>query len=158
MDSIDYKIVRALQEDARLTIQEISEQVALSPSPCLRRLRKLEKEGVLTGYTAMVDQNKFGLPVTVFIEVRLEQQNDATIRGFEEGIQDLDEVLSCYLMSGSKDYLLQVATRSLKSYERFIRDTLTRIPGIGSLESHFAFGQVKNRPVLPSLSLFRDSD
>jgi DNA-binding Lrp family transcriptional regulator len=151
MDSKDYEIVRALQENARLTIQELSERVALSPSPCLRRLRRLERDGVLLGYTAVVDQEQYGLPVTVFLEVRLEQQNDATIRAFEAGVQQLDEVMSCYLMSGSSDYLMQVVTRSLKSYERFIRDKLTRIPGIGSLESHFAFGQVKHRPVFPFL-------
>lgn len=154
MDAIDHKIVRALQENARLTIQEISEKVALSPSPCLRRLRRLEADGVLTGYTALVDHNKYGLPVTVFVEVRLEQQNEATIRTFEQGVENLDEVLACYLMSGSKDYLLQVVTQSLKSYERFIRDRLTKIPGIGSLESHFAFGQVKQRSVLPDISQF----
>lgn len=152
MDATDYKIVRALQENARQTIQELSERVALSPSPCLRRLRRLEQSGVLRGYTARVDQEQYGLPVTVFLEVRLEQQTDTTIRAFEAGIQELDEVLACYLMAGSRDYLLQVVTRSLKSYEYFIRNKLTKIPGIGSLESHFAFGQVKDQPVLPDVS------
>lgn len=151
MDATDYKIVRALQENARLTIQELSERVSLSPSPCLRRLRRLEERGVLRGYTALVDHEQYGLPVTVFLEVRLEQQTDASIRAFEAGVQQLDEVLACYLMAGSRDYLMQVVTGSLKSYERFIRDKLTRIPGIGSLESHFAFGQVKNHPVLPEI-------
>jgi Lrp/AsnC family leucine-responsive transcriptional regulator len=154
MDAIDYRIVRALQDNARLTLQELSERVSLSPSPCLRRLRRLEKEGVIRGYTALVDQERYGLPVTVFVEVRLEHQTDASIRAFEAGLQGLDEVVSCYLMAGSRDYLLQVVTHSLKTYERFIRDKLTRIPGIGSLESHFAFGQVKQRPVLPEMSLF----
>lgn len=154
MDGIDYKIVRALQGNARLTLQELSEQVALSPSPCLRRLRRLERDGVLRAYTAIVDQERYGLPVTAFVEVRLERQNEATIQAFEAGVQKLDEVLSCYLMAGTHDYLLQVATRSLKSYERFIRDKLTRIPGVGSLQTHFVFGQVKQRPVLPDLSLF----
>lgn len=154
MDSIDHKIVRALEENARLTLQELAERVSLSPSPCLRRLRRLEKTGVLKGYTAIVDQELYGLPVTVFVEVRLQQQTDATIRAFEKGVQELDEVLSCYLMAGSHDYLLQVVTRSLKTYERFIRDKLTRVPGVGSLESHFVFGQVKRKQVLPPISMF----
>ena len=153
MDGIDRRILHELQLNARLSNQELSERVALSPSPCLRRVRKLEQEGVLKGYTAIVDQSLYGLPVTAFVEVRLEKQNQATIDAFEAGIQGLDEVLACYLMAGSRDYLLQVVSRSLKTYEAFIRDKLTRVPGIGGVESHFAFGQVKQRTELPTLSI-----
>lgn len=149
MDSIDRRIVRELQRDARISNQELAERVNLSPSPCLRRVRRLEDMGVLRGYTAIVDEEQLGLPVTAFVEVRLEQQNDATIRAFEAGVQALEEVLACYLMAGSRDYLLHVVAPSLKGYEAFVRRKLTQIPGIGELETHFAFGRVKFEPALP---------
>jgi len=151
MDKIDRKIIRELQQNARLTNQELSSRVNLSPSPCLRRVRLLEEAGILKGYTALVDQEAYGLPITAFVSVRLVQQTEATITQFEHGIADLDEVVECYLMSGTQDYLLRVLSASLKDYEVFIRDTLTRIPGIGALETHFAFGQVKQRTVFPKL-------
>jgi Lrp/AsnC family leucine-responsive transcriptional regulator len=154
MDNTDRHIIRELQADARLTNQELSERIALSPSPCLRRVRNLERAGVIRGYTAIVDQEKYGLPINVFIGVRLEKQTDETIRAFEAGVQKLDEVLACYLMAGARDYLLHVVSHSLQTYEAFIRDKLTRIPGIGQLESSFAFGQVKQNPILPPLSHF----
>jgi Lrp/AsnC family leucine-responsive transcriptional regulator len=149
VDSIDRRIVRELQRDARISNQDLAERVNLSPSPCLRRVRRLEALGVLRGYTAIVDEEQLGLPVTAFVEVRLEQQNEATIRAFEAGVQALDEVLACYLMAGARDYLLHVVAPSLKSYETFVRGKLTRIPGIGELETHFAFGRVKFQPSLP---------
>jgi DNA-binding Lrp family transcriptional regulator len=149
MDAIDYNIVRELQQDARITNQELSERVGLSPSPCLRRVRRLEERSVISGYTALVDQEAFGMPINVFVSVRLERQTDATIRGFERAIQKLDEVLECYLMTGNRDYMLRVVAQDLQSYERFIRERLAKINGIGALESSFAFGQVKQSRVLP---------
>jgi Lrp/AsnC family leucine-responsive transcriptional regulator len=149
MDRLDRKIVRALQADGRLSNQDLSERVGLSPSPCLRRVRNLERRGVLKGYTALVDQAAYGLPITAFVSVRLERQADDVIQGFERGLDALDAVLACYLMSGSYDYLLHVVAASLEDYERFIREKLTRIPGIGALETHFAFGQVKAASAFP---------
>ena len=149
MDAIDRRIIGALQENARLTNQELAERVGLSPSPCLRRLRKLEADGVLRGYTALIDQQRYGLPINVFVSIRLERQTDAAIRAFEQAIQDLDEVQECYLMTGARDYLLRVVSQSLESYERFVRERLTRIEGIASIESSFAFNQVKKSPRLP---------
>lgn len=152
MDSIDRKILRALQGNGRLTNQELSEQVGLSPSPCLRRVRLLEQAGVILGYTAVVDQEKFGVPVNAFVSVRLERPSEETIRVFEERIQRFDEIQECYLMTGSRDYLLHVVSHSLKTYEQFVRDRLTRIPGIAAIETSFAFGQVKRRGVYPEIS------
>ena len=149
MDRIDRKLISELQRDGRLTNQELSERVSLSPSPCLRRLRQLEQEGVIEGYTAIVNQEACGLHITAFVSIRLEKQTDKTIQAFEGGIRDLDEIVACYLMSGSSDYLLQVLSPSLKDYEAFIRDKLSRTPGIGKLETHFAFGQVKHNTVFP---------
>ncbi len=91
------------------------------------------------------------MPVTAFVSIRLERQNETTIAGFEKGVGQLDKVIACYLMSGRHDYLLQVLSKSLKDYEIFIRERLTRIPGVGSLESYFAFGQVKRQMVFPKI-------
>jgi Lrp/AsnC family leucine-responsive transcriptional regulator len=149
MDAIDFRIVRELQANARLTNQELSEKVNLSPSPCLRRLRNLERTGVVVGYTALVDQDKYGLPINVFLSVRLEKQTQELIQTFERRIQDIDEVLECYTTTGTHDYLLHVVSDSLKSYERFVKETLTTIPGIGTIESAFTFGVVKRKSTFP---------
>lgn len=153
MDKIDQQIIRELQLNARLSNQELSEKINLSPSPCLRRVRKLEELGVLSGFTAQVDQKKYGLPINVFISVTLEVQNDSGIKEFEAGINSLDEVMECYLMTGNRDYLMRVVSIDLQSYEHFIREKLTKIPGIGSIESSFAFGNVKSSHVLDRKSV-----
>lgn len=149
MDNIDKKIIKQLQIDGRLTNQELAERVNLSPSPCLRRVRQLEAKGIIQHYSAVIDPVKVGLPITAFVEVRLEKQNDAAIQQFEQGIKQIDQVLACYLMAGARDYLLHVVAQSLKDYEQLVREKLTKIPGIGELETHFAFGTVKQYPVLP---------
>lgn len=149
MDAIDRKIIRALQQDARLTNQDLAALVGLSASPCLRRVRKLEQAGILAGYTALVDQEKFGLPINVFVNIRLEKPSTETIRAFEKAIESIDAVVECYLMTGNRDYLLRVVSSDLKSYEHLVRDRLTTIPGVLSLESSFAFGQVKRTNMLP---------
>lgn len=154
MDAIDRNIIRHLQENARLTNQELADKINLSPSPCLRRVRNLEKTGVLAGYTAIVDQEKYGLPINVFVNLRLEKQSDEAIRAFEEGIQCLDEVVECYLMTGSRDYMLRIVSQSLKTYETFVREKLTTLPNIAGIESSFAFGQVKRSNALPPLTHF----
>jgi len=151
MDSTDRKIVRILQQEGRLTNQDLAERIGLSPSPCLRRVRLLEAEGVITGYAAQVDQEKYGLPVDVFVSISLSHQTDAALKAFERAIQDLDEVMECYLMTGSRDYLLRVVCDGLGSYERFTRERLTKLPGIRSIESSFALGCVKRRGALPDL-------
>ena len=116
MDAIDRKIIRVLQQDGRLSNQELADRVGLSPSPCLRRVRKLEDEGIITGYTALVDHDKYGLALSVFIHIRLERHSDDCIKSFENGIADLDEVMECYLMTGTSDYLLHVVSENLKSW------------------------------------------
>jgi DNA-binding Lrp family transcriptional regulator len=149
MDNIDFKILNALQQNARITNQELSETVNLSPTPCLRRVKMLEEAGVIKGYSAIVDPEAYGLPIMAFVSVRLERKTEAEIASFEKAIIALDEVFACYLMSGRSDYMLQVFARSLKDYERFVRQSLTRVPGLGEMETHFAFGQVKQAMTLP---------
>ena len=149
MDNIDFKILNALQQNARITNQELSETVNLSPTPCLRRVKMLEEAGVIKGYSAIVDPEAYGLPIMAFVSVRFDRKTEAEIASFEKAIIALDEVFACYLMSGRSDYMLQVFAKSLKDYERFVRQSLTRVPGLGEIETHFAFGQVKQAMTLP---------
>jgi len=151
MDKIDLNILRELQQNARITNQELSERVNLSPTPCLRRVKMLEEAGIIKGYSAIVDPETYGLPVLAFVSVKLERHTETEIASFEKAIMELDEVVACYLMSGRHDYMLQVFARSLKDYENFVRSSLTRVPGLGELETHFAVGQVKRSMVLPAL-------
>ena len=149
MDNLDKKIVFELQKNGRLSNFEIAEKVGLSPSPCLRRIKNLEKKKIISGYTAIVDEELFGYPVTAFVSVRLENQTDGTLKKFEEGISTLVEVVDCWLVTGNRDYLLRVVAENLKTYEKFMREDLTKIQGIGSIETNFALGSVKTKQPLP---------
>ncbi len=149
MDSLDKKIVFELQKNGRSSNFEIAEKVGLSPSPCLRRIKNLEKKKVISGYTAIVDEELFGYPVTAFVSVRLENQTDGTLKKFEEGISTLVEVVDCWLVTGNRDYLLRVVAENLKTYEKFMREDLTKIKGIASIETNFALGSVKTKQPLP---------
>ncbi|MCB1549222.1 MAG: Lrp/AsnC family transcriptional regulator [Hyphomicrobiaceae bacterium] len=149
LDDIDRRLLAVLQENGRLTATEIAERIGLTTSPCLRRIRLLEEAGIIRGYAALVDQRKVGLPVSVFVSVKLEKQREEAMTRFEEAIRRYPEVVECYLMTGSRDYLLRVVTSDLTAYERFLKSTLTRIDGVASIESSFALAQVKHSTVLP---------
>lgn len=152
MDAKDRQIIRELQQNGRLTNQELAERVNLSPSPCLRRVRNLEEEGVIRGYTALVDQAAYGLPLTVFVRIRLERHSKESVKVFEEKVQAIDEILDCFLMTGNADYLLRVVIQSLDAYEDFIRRKVHAIPGIASIDTSFAFGIVKQTHAYPRLA------
>ena len=132
-----------------MTIQALAEKVGLSPSPCLRRVRLLEQAGVITRYVAVLDQSEVGLPVSVFISIKLERQREEDLDHFAKAIAHWSEVLECYLMTGPRDYLMRVVVADVAAFERFIRDKLTRVDGITSIESSFALSQVKYTNVLP---------
>ena len=149
LDSIDRRILRALQRNGRIPNVELAAEAGLSQSPCLRRVRMVEEGGVIRGYTALIDQAQVGLPVSVFVSVKLEKQREEALARFEEAVRGCPEVLECYLMTGTRDYLLRVVARDLADYERFLKDTLTRIDGVASIESSFALAQVKHSNVLP---------
>ena len=149
LDAIDRRLLALLQENGRLPVSELAEQVGLTASPCLRRLRILEDAGVIRGYAALVDQDKAGLPVSVFVSVKLEMQREEALDRFETAIRDCPEVVECYLMTGPRDYLLRVVAADLAAYERFLKDVLTRIEGVASIESSFALTQVKHANALP---------
>ncbi len=149
LDAIDRKILAILQSDSRVTMQDLADRVDLSVSPCHRRVKLLEERGVISRYIAMVDQKSVGLPVSVFISIKLERQKEEDLNRFARAISKWDEVLECYLMTGNRDYLLRVVTADLPSYEAFLKTKLTRLDGIASIESSFALSQVKYSIALP---------
>ena len=149
LDAIDRKILTALQENARLANVELARAVGLSPSPCLRRVKALESAGVIRRFATLVDQAAVGLPVSVFVSVSLERQVESALEVFEDAIQRRPEVMECYLMTGTADYLLRIVLSDLAAYERFLKDHLTRIPGVRSIQSSFALKQVAYRTALP---------
>lgn len=143
LDRFDRDILRALQGDGRLTIQELSDRVGLSPSPVSRRVRRLEAEGVIRGYAALIDEAALGYGVSVFVSVRLDRQVDEALARFESAVHAYPEVVDCWLMTGARDYLLRVATADLAEFERFLTRRLTRIPGVASIESSIPLRRVK---------------
>ena len=149
LDAIDRKILAALQADGRITMQELADQVGLSVSPCHRRVKLLESRGVITRYIALVDQKAVGLPVSVFISIKLARQKEEDLDRFARAISKWEEVLECYLMTGNRDYLLRVVAADLAAYEAFLKTKLTRLDGIASIESSFALSQVKYSIALP---------
>jgi len=150
LDKADRRILSAVQQNGRMTVVELSELVGLSQTPCLRRLRSLEARGVIRGYTAQVDQGAVGLPVNVFVAVNLETQMRDQLDSFERSIATFDEVMECYMMSGGgRDYLLRVVARDIAHYERFLKDKLSRVPGIANLDTSFALNTIVQRTRLP---------
>ena len=149
MDYIEYKLLNSLQKNARLTNLELAKQVGLSASPCLRRVKTLEETGVITGYSAIINQNKVNLSVNVFVQVSLERQSEERLQVFEEKIMEYEEVMEAYLMTGEADYLLRIVVKDLQAYEKFLKDNLTQIKGIASIRSYFSLKQVTRKYNLP---------
>lgn len=146
LDTIDHKILKELLADARLTHQDLSERIGLSPSPCARRIRKLEADGYITGYSARIDEAAMGFGVSIFVSVKLDQQVDNKLVTFEQELSKCPEVVDCWLMTGSFDYLLRVAVRDLNEYESFLTRRLTKIRGVASIESSIPIRRVKYQP------------
>ena len=149
LDALDRKILALLQADCRLTLGDVAEKVGLSVSPCHRRIKRMEESGVILRYAAMVDHRKVGLPVSVFISIKLERQKEEDLERFAKAISLWQEVVECYLMTGPRDYLLRVVVADLVAYEQFIKQKLTRLDGVSSIESSFALDQVKFAVSLP---------
>ena len=123
--------------------------MGLSPSPCARRVRLLEQAGIIKGYTIVLDQKKVGLPISAFASIKLERQREEDLDRFAEAVSRWPEVVDCYLMTGQRDYLMRIAAADLEAYERFLKDKLTRLDNVSSIETSFALGQVKRAEVLP---------
>lgn len=150
LDEFDRKILEAMQQNGRLTIVQLSEQIGLSTTPCQRRLKRLEDEGYIKGYTAVIDPLKLNYQINVFVSVKLERQAEEFLERFEDSISKLPEVMESYLMSGGgRDYMLRVVAKDLLSYERFLVEHLARIPGVANIDTSFSIKQVLARSSLP---------
>ncbi|MGJ8545957.1 MAG: Lrp/AsnC family transcriptional regulator [Sulfitobacter sp.] len=149
MDSKDRQIIKELQKNGRLTNQDLAERVNLSPSPCLRRTRALEEQGVIKGYTAIVDEKAYGLPITALVRIRLESHAGAVVATFEKKVRETEQILDCYIITGTEDYLLRILVEDLQGYEEFVRGKLHNIPGIASIDTSFAYGVLKQSSVFP---------
>jgi Lrp/AsnC family transcriptional regulator, leucine-responsive regulatory protein len=136
-DAIDRKILATLQTDGRISLADLAAKVGLSASPCLRRMRMLESSGIIARYVA------------VLVSIKLESQREQALNRFTKAIARWPEVLECYLMTGPRDYLLRVVVADLTAYDRFLKQKLTKLEGIASIESSFALEQVKYSNVLP---------
>ncbi len=148
-DAIDRKIIAAVQSDGRISTHDLADRVGLSPSPCARRLRLLEEAGIIKGYTAIIDQTSVGLPISAFASIKLERQREENLDRFAKAVAGWPEVADCYLMTGQRDYLMRIVVRDLPAYERFLKEKLTRLEGVASIETSFALGQVKRSETLP---------
>jgi Lrp/AsnC family leucine-responsive transcriptional regulator len=145
----DRKLLEILQRDGHLTNLELAEQVNLSPSACLRRVRALEKAGVIRRYAALVDARKVGLELMAFVNVKLEKRGRMPTDAFARAVKDWPEVLGCHSLTGDMDYLLRVRVENLDHYSRFVMDSLLKHPGVLDVRSSFVLEEVKETTALP---------
>ena len=143
LDEIDRKILRTLSRDGRISNQKLAETVNLSATPCWHRVRALEESGHVTGYVAVLDQGRLGVPDTVIIEVTVDRHDDEIFQAFSDALADLPEVMEAYLLSGEYDYLIKVAVSGTEGYERFLRQKLYKLPGVKHTRSTFTLRCLK---------------
>ena len=149
LDAIDLRILAELQADGSLSNVELARRVHLSPSPCLARVKALEAAGVISRYVALANAAALGLGLNVFISISLKTQSKEALADFERRIAEQDEVMECYLMTGNADYMLRVVVPDIASLQDFIVNVLSRVPGVGNIQSSFALKQVKYQTALP---------
>jgi DNA-binding Lrp family transcriptional regulator len=142
MDEIDRAIIRALRADGRMPNAKLAETVGLSASACLRRLRMLERDGTIRGYTVLVEEAPAQGHVVVIVQITLERQTDDHLKRFEDAVRRCPEVRECYLMTGIADYLLRLEARDAADYERIHKEALSRMPGVARIQSSFAIRTV----------------
>jgi len=148
-DRRDRRILETIQDEARISNADLAARVGLSPAPCWRRVRALERAGVIRKHVTLLNPEAVGLKVNVFAMVTLEKQIEPRLEHFERAILERPEVMECYLMTGEFDYLLRVVVPDVAAYERFLLEHLTRIEGIASIKSSFALKQVQYKTALP---------
>jgi Lrp/AsnC family transcriptional regulator, leucine-responsive regulatory protein len=149
LDRYDRAILRLLQQDARITNARLASEVSLSESACLRRVRALEVSGLIEGYTTLINQQKAGYPVNVFVSITLDRQSQSGLTAFETAVRKIPEVMECYLMTGEHDYLLRIVVADLADFERIHSQHLTRLPSVVSVQSSFAMRTVTRSAELP---------
>lgn len=149
MDRLDRRILSELQGNGRLTNIELAERIGLSPSPCLRRVKALEDAGVIDGYSARINRQRIGLDLTVFVSVNIERHGGGHADRFRSAVLALDEVISCFIVSGETDFLLQVVAKNFETYRRFVLDRLLQIDGVKDIRSSFVMDVFKEASALP---------
>lgn len=149
LDATDREILIALQANARLPNSDLAAAVGLSPSPCLRRVRRLEKLGVITGYSALLDRNRVGIGLTAFVSVDIERNRKAETDLLRAQLQALPEVVAAHIVTGDSDFLLEVATANLETFSRFVLGVLNKLPGVKGVRSNISLDVVKHAATLP---------
>jgi DNA-binding Lrp family transcriptional regulator len=149
LDKFDRSILKTLQRNGRTANSVLAQQVNLSESACLRRVRTLEESGLIEGYVALINQEHAGCPVNVFVNITLERQDQTDLHAFEEAVRKIPEVMECYLMTGDYDYLLRVVASDTADFERIHSKVLTRLPGVARVHSSFALRPVQKSRELP---------
>jgi Lrp/AsnC family leucine-responsive transcriptional regulator len=149
LDRASRQILAELQRDARLTVQQLAERVGLSSTPCWKRIKQMEAAGVIRGYTALVDRDKVGLALRVVVEANLQQHGEAEVQRFEQAVAASPQIVHCVSTTGQADYLLTVVAPDIKAYERFLHDTLFKLPGITHVRSSIVLREIKAESRLP---------
>ena len=149
LDKFDSSILKALQQDGRISNVQLAGRVHLSESACLRRVRALEEEGLIERYVALLNQKQAGLSGTVFVHIGLRREEQSELAAFEAAIQQIPEVMECYLMTGEFDYLLRVVVSDMADFERLHNESLTRLPGVSRVNSSVTIRTVRKTTELP---------
>ena len=149
LNRIDRHILRVLQQDGRITYYELASRVGLTTTPCIERVRKLEREGVLQGFTALVDPTALGAGLVVFVQISLQRTSKEVFEEFKEAAQRLPEVQECYLVSGNFDYLIKARVADMNAYRIFLGDTLLSLPGVQDSTSYVVMETVKETLQIP---------
>ncbi|SIS75139.1 Lrp/AsnC family transcriptional regulator [Insolitispirillum peregrinum] len=151
LDAQDCRLLQQLQQDSTLTNQQLAERVGMSASPCWRRIRALEEQGVIQGYGARLDRRRLGWGVLAFIRIKIDSHSDDEARAFEDAIRTLDPVIACYSIAGDADFLLQVVAESLDTYTDFAMTVVRRLPRIKEMQTTFVLKEIKPLQGLPLL-------
>lgn len=148
-DATDLKLLRALQSEPSLSIADLGERIGLSHTPCWRRMKKLEAEGLIVERNVVLDADALGLQITVFCFIRLKHHDKPSMEAFENSARAHPNILQCYTMSGEQDYMLRVITSSVKAYEILMKNDLLSLPCVSQMSSSFAMSEIKNTSMLP---------
>ena len=149
LDSYDLKILKALQNNAELSMTELGAIVGLSHTPCWRRMKRLKEEGYIKGRVTLLDGKKLQLGVSVHAYITIKKHDEESLTAFESAVQNVKEIVECYSITGEKDYLLRIVVANVDRYERLLKDTLVHLPNVASVNSAFALKQVKYTTELP---------
>ncbi len=149
LDDTDRRILRVLQRKGRISNAELAESIHLSASACHRRVQRLEADGYIRKYVALLNARKLGMPTTVFVEIKLSSQADDLLEAFEKAVSRVPDVLECHLMAGTADYILKIVAEDTEDFARIHRQYLTRLPGVAQMQSSFALRTVFKTTALP---------